>query len=147
MTLNVASGISRQLKDRFPDFVVYTEEQEQGTAGEDAFYVLHTLSTTRDLSGRVWLHSLVTLRAVRLSSEGQNRRGLYTLGVELLEELQTVSVSIDEEWAAHTKDLQYEIVGKDLIVTFSVDFSAFLTAEEQEALIGEASINIYEKEE
>jgi hypothetical protein len=72
---------------------------------------------------------------------------LYQLGQELLAELRTVPVSIDEEWTAHTKDLQYEIVGKDLIVTFSVDFSAFLSDEEQVALIEEASVTVYEKEE
>ena len=147
MSINIAGGISRQLKNRFPEFVVYTEEQTQGTDGEDAFYILHTLSVTKDLSRRMWLHSLVTIRAIRLSSTGQNRRGLYTLGLELLEELQTVSVSVDEEWTAHTKDLQYEIVGKDLIVTFSVDFSALLSDDDLGDLIREASINIYEKEE
>jgi hypothetical protein len=82
-----------------------------------------------------------------MPSDGRKRASLYVLGVNLLEAFQIVPVSVENDWTARTKDLQYEIVGKDLIVTFSVDFSAFLTDEEQAALIGEASINVYMKEE
>jgi hypothetical protein len=147
MTINVVGALSSYLKEKHSGFVVYTEEQKQGTDGEDAFYILHTLSVTPGASGRVWLHALMTLRAVRTPSDGRPRAGLYQLGQELLQELQIVPVSLDEDWKARTKDLQYEIVGTDLIVTYSVDFSAFLSSEEQSALIEEATVNVYEKEE
>jgi hypothetical protein len=146
-TINISGGISKKLKTLFPSYTVYTEDQSQGTDQEDAFYILHSLSISPDVSGRVWLHALVTIRATRMPSDGRKRASLYVLGVNLLEAFQIVPVSVENDWTARTKDLQYEIVGKDLIVTFSVDFSAFLSDEEQVALIEEASVTVYEKEE
>lgn len=67
-TINISGGISKKLKTLFPSYTVYTEDQSQGTDQEDAFYILHSLSISPDVSGRVWLHALVTIRAACSSS-------------------------------------------------------------------------------
>jgi hypothetical protein len=72
-TINISGGISKKLKTLFPSYTVYTEDQSQGTDQEDAFYILHSLSISPDVSGRVWLHALVTIRATRMPSDGRKR--------------------------------------------------------------------------
>jgi hypothetical protein len=147
MDINIPSGIALRLKSRFGErYTVYVDRQDQNVE-EDAFYVLTTISLMEDIGDRVWLHSLVTIRATQVKSERFPRRSLSQLGVDMVEALRKVPINASGHDLAHTKDLQCEFVDdENLIVTFSLDFSIFMTEKELADFIRTFAVNINTKQ-
>jgi len=145
--LDIWGGLTSQLHARFPDMAVYSEKTTQGT-DEPGIYTLISASIRKDVGQRYWIHALYTLRVWLAESEERPRRSLADIGMQLFEELQTVSVSLDGTWRTRPKDLQWEIAeSEDLVTTWSADFSASLTHDDLDDLMSSSTINIYKKEE